>query len=50
VISVTGNGYKTLEAVDATVAAPYVINARVQDFDALYHSLAPDTRRAAGRE
>ena len=50
VISVTGNGYKTLEAVDATVATPYVINPRLQDFDALYHSLAPPTRRAAGRE
>src|SRR5579862_5025248 len=45
VISVTGNGYKTLEAVDATVATPYVINPRLQDFDALYHSLAPQTRR-----
>ncbi len=50
VISITGNGYKTLEAVEAAVAHPYVINPRLQEFDALYHSLAPPPRRAAGRE
>lgn len=50
VISVTGNGYKTLEAVSASVASPFVINARLQEFDALYDSLAPQTRRAAGHE
>jgi threonine synthase len=50
VISVTGNGYKTLEAVSASVVSPFVINARLQEFDALYDSLAPQTRRAAGRE
>ena len=48
VISVTGNGYKTLEAVTATVANPFVINARLQEFDALYDQLAPHTRRAVG--
>ena len=50
VISITGNGYKTLEAVSASVASPLVINARLQEFDALYDSLAPPARRAAGRE
>ncbi len=49
VISVTGNGYKTLEAVSASVAAPFVITARLQEFDRLYESLAPQTRHAATR-
>src|SRR5512147_3273834 len=48
VISVTGNGYKTLEAVSNSVASPFVINARLQEFDALYGQLAPQTRRVAG--
>jgi threonine synthase len=39
VISVTGNGYKTLEAVMGTVAAPAEIAARLADFDALYEQL-----------
>jgi threonine synthase len=50
VISITGNGYKTLEAVSASVAEPLVINAKLQEFDALYDQLAPQTRVAAGRE
>jgi threonine synthase len=50
VISVTGNGFKTLEAVSNTVAEPFVINAKLQEFDALYDRLAPQTRAAAGRE
>jgi threonine synthase len=36
VIGVTGNGYKTLEAVAGSVATPFVIDARLRDFDALY--------------
>jgi threonine synthase len=44
VIGVTGNGYKTLEAVRATVAEPFTINARLQEFDALHESLAPQRR------
>src|SRR5262245_52882318 len=48
VISVTGNGYKTLEAVSAGVVSPFVINARLQEFDALYGELVPPTRRAGG--
>ncbi len=48
VISVTGNGYKTLEAVAASVAQPFVINARLQEFDDLYERLAePRARHAA---
>src|SRR3989449_1973411 len=36
VVSVTGNGYKTVEAVLDTVAQPFRIAARLADFDALY--------------
>jgi threonine synthase len=50
VISITGNGYKTLEAVTASVARPFVINARLREFDALYDELAPHARRAAAQE
>jgi threonine synthase len=39
VISITGNGYKTLEAVTAKVAKPFVINPRVQEFEDLYQRL-----------
>jgi len=44
VISVTGNGYKTLEAVTGTVAAPIEIAARLADFDALYERLETGKR------
>ena len=47
VISVTGNGYKTLEAVAGTVGAPFVINARLADFDSLYGELAASQKFAA---
>ena len=40
VISVTGNGYKTLEAVLDTVEQPFRIPARLADFDELYARLA----------
>ncbi len=39
VISVTGNGYKTLEAVSESVERPFVIDARLGDFDELYDGL-----------
>jgi len=39
VICITGNGYKTIEAVLGNVKQPYEINARLQDFDDLYQSL-----------
>jgi threonine synthase len=49
VISVTGNGYKTLEAVTESVERPFAISARLQEFDELYGRLAHVPReRAAG--
>jgi threonine synthase len=39
VISVTGNGYKTLEAVSDSVPVPHEIGARLEEFDALYDDL-----------
>ncbi|MDX2168485.1 MAG: threonine synthase [Deltaproteobacteria bacterium] len=50
VISVTGNGYKTIEAVAASVAAPSTIDARIQEFDALYASLTPAAPRAVAQQ
>jgi threonine synthase len=41
VICITGNGYKTIEAVLGKVEQPFEINARLQDFDDLYKSLTP---------
>jgi threonine synthase len=48
VISVTGNGYKTLEAVLDTVEQPYRIPARLADFDALYARLNAGREASAG--
>ncbi len=45
VISITGNGYKTLEAVAGSIEKPFVIEARLQEFDALYERLG-DGKRA----
>ena len=39
VVSITGNGYKTLEAVGQAIAQPYVIDARLKEFDALFERL-----------
>jgi threonine synthase len=39
VVSITGNGYKTLEAVAASLPQPYVIDARLKEFDALFERL-----------
>ncbi len=47
VISVTGNGYKTLEAVLQTVDQPFRIPARLADFDALHARLQDATREAS---
>jgi threonine synthase len=51
VISVTGNGYKTLEAVTPRIPKPQVIGARLAEFDALYEALGerPPSSAAAGR-
>jgi len=47
VISVTGNGYKTVEAVLDSVEKPYPIPARLADFDALLARLRGAAERAA---
>jgi threonine synthase len=43
VISITGNGYKTLEAVARSVEQPFTINATLKNFDELYQQLSPTT-------
>jgi threonine synthase len=48
VVSITGNGYKTLEAVAKSIAEPYVIEARLKDFDALFERLNGTSRPLAG--
>ena len=39
VVSITGNGYKTVEAVAQSIEQPEVIEARLRDFDALFERL-----------
>jgi threonine synthase len=39
VVYVTGNGLKTLDAVQGKVSRPHVIQAKLQDFRNLYESL-----------
>ena len=39
VVSITGNGYKTLEAVSSAIERPFVIDARLREFDALLERL-----------
>ena len=48
VICVTGNGYKTLEAVADGVEQPFRIPARLGDFDALYAQLRGNREASAG--
>jgi threonine synthase len=47
-ISVTGNGYKTLEAVLESVEQPYRIPARLADFDELHARLSGGREANAG--
>ncbi len=47
VISVTGNGYKCIEAVVASVEKPFKINASLENFDELYSQLAQPARGKA---
>ena len=47
VISITGNGYKTLETVASAVETPYSINATLENFDELFHRLTPETKATA---
>jgi threonine synthase len=50
VISITGNGYKTLEAVARSVEKPFTMNATLKNFDELYQQLNPTTiAKAASR-
>ncbi|MET0586385.1 MAG: threonine synthase [Candidatus Binatia bacterium] len=44
VISITGNGYKTLETVAQSVELPYTIDATLQNFDELFRRLAPQAK------
>ena len=48
-ICVTGNGYKTIEAVTDAVPVPHEISARLEDFDSLYEGLQhkPGVRQIA---
>lgn len=49
VISITGNGYKTLETVASAVEKPFTINATLRHFDKLYRQLEqPAKAKAAG--
>jgi threonine synthase len=48
VVSITGNGYKTLEAVSQAVEQPFIIEARLKDFDALFERLADGKQALAG--
>ena len=44
VICITGNGYKTIEAVLDQVRRPWLIEARLADFDQLYASLSSEQK------
>jgi threonine synthase len=48
VVSITGNGYKTLEAVAGSVAQPSLIEARLKDFDTLFEQLQENQQKLAG--
>jgi threonine synthase len=48
VISITGNGYKTLESVARSIEQPYTIKATLENFDQLYQHLNPPVSQAAG--
>jgi len=48
VVSITGNGYKTLEAVAGIIEQPVSIGARLEEFDALYERLPNGKRAVAG--
>ena len=50
VISITGNGYKALDAVAPSLEKPFTIDATLDGFDALVGQFVPITRaQAAGR-
>ncbi len=45
VVSVTGNGYKTLEAVTGRLKQPRVINPKLTEFEALYAEIGKEPAR-----
>ncbi|MFQ5850297.1 MAG: threonine synthase [Candidatus Binatia bacterium] len=47
VISITGNGYKTLEVVAQNVERPFNIDANIKNFDELYRQLNHPAREKA---
>ncbi|HEX9661995.1 MAG TPA: threonine synthase [Candidatus Binatia bacterium] len=47
VVSITGNGYKTLETVVKSVEKPFTINATLENFDELYRDLNPPVNAMA---
>jgi threonine synthase len=49
VVYVTGNGLKTLDAVQGKVSRPHVIPARLQDFRDLYDKLKTDKEALSAR-
>ncbi|MFQ5682325.1 MAG: threonine synthase [Candidatus Binatia bacterium] len=51
VISITGNGYKTIEVVAQSVDRPFTIKASLKNFDDLYHQLTrPSPKEAVAGE
>jgi threonine synthase len=48
VVSITGNGYKTIEAVASALPQPFIIEARLKEFDALFERLNGGQRPLAG--
>src|SRR5229473_2297934 len=48
VISITGNGYKTLEAVAQSVEQPFIIESKLKDFEVLYEQLQNGKQKLAG--
>ncbi len=48
VISITGNGYKTLEAVANAIEQPVIIEAKLKEFDSLFARLENGKRQIAG--
>jgi threonine synthase len=48
VFAITGNGYKTLEAVAGAIEQPVIIEARLKEFDSLFERLENGKREIAG--
>ncbi len=48
VVSITGNGYKTLEAVANAIEQPVIIGAKLKEFDSLFERLENGKREIAG--